>query len=319
MSSSFCQWGQVGNQLWTIVEKPLQATSETGQLLQHLRIQRFRREEGNQAHEGAGFEWNEAAIRCMQHIIEEAVFLIPQTHPLTPHVVEGIGDIHEVLEELGGDVLVGRLRSCQFQGDGHHVQAIHGHPGCPISLFEVATGWQNRAAVEDADVVQAQETAGKDATAIYILAVHPPGEVEQQFVENLFEEQGIGLTGHLAGDPVHLPRRPGVHRWVHIAKSPFISGELSVRVHVPLAHQQDQLSLGPLRVDHCHGNHVESKVPGGKPRILPLVGHRQHVQTVQVLPVRVPPMGAGFRWGRRIGVSLQPQFDAVVVELLAPQ
>ena len=41
----------------------------------------------------------------------------------------------------------------------------------------MAAGGQRRAAVEDADVVEAEEAALEDVLALGVLAVHPPGEL----------------------------------------------------------------------------------------------------------------------------------------------
>ena len=45
-----------------------------------------------------------------------------------------------------------------------------------------------RRAVEGADVVETEETALEDVVALGVLAVHPPGEVDQQLVEDPLEE-----------------------------------------------------------------------------------------------------------------------------------
>ena len=46
---------------------------------------------------------------------------------------------------------------------------------------------------EDADVVQSQETALKDVVSLAVLAVHPPGKVEQEFVEHPLQEVTVSL------------------------------------------------------------------------------------------------------------------------------
>ncbi|MDC4224173.1 MAG: hypothetical protein MPW15_08085 [Candidatus Manganitrophus sp.] len=49
------------------------------------------------------------------------------------------------------------------------------------------------AAVEDADVVEAEEAALEDVPALGVLAVHPPGEVEHQLVEHPLQEGQVAL------------------------------------------------------------------------------------------------------------------------------
>ena len=50
---------------------------------------------------------------------------------------------------------------------------------------------------------------------------------------------------------------------------------LSVRVHVPLSEEEQQLLLGELDVDVGEGHHVEAQVPGG---VLQNVTDRRHVE-----------------------------------------
>ena len=47
------------------------------------------------------------------------------------------------------------------------------------------------AAVEDADVVQAEKAALEDVAALRVLAVDPPGEIQHQLVEDAFEERQV--------------------------------------------------------------------------------------------------------------------------------
>ena len=90
-----------------------------------------------------------------------------------------------------------------------------------------------------------------------------------------------------AVDLEHAQRRPGVHGRVDVAEGPLVGGQLAVRVHVPLAAEQDQLRLRELGVDVRERDAVEREVPGGVPRVLPRVRHRDHVEVVQVPPLVV--------------------------------
>ena len=65
------------------------------------------------------------------------------------------------------------------------------------------------AAVEHADVVQAQEAALEDVVALGVLAVDPPGEVEQQLVEDALQEGAVARAALLLLDLVDAPGRPG--------------------------------------------------------------------------------------------------------------
>src|SRR5947199_56147 len=69
-------------------------------------------------------------------------------------------------------------------------------------------------AVEDADVVQPQESAGEQVAAGRVLPVDPPGEVEGQLVECSGQEEAVLLPGLL----VHPSACPGVDRRVHVGE-----------------------------------------------------------------------------------------------------
>ena len=111
-----------------------------------------------------------------------------------------------------------------------------------------------------------------------------------------------------AVDQVDLPGRPGMHRRVDVAERPFVGGQLPVWVHRPLPAHQQQLLLGELRVDVGERDAVEREIPGGEPRVLPLVRHGDDVGEREVLPGRVARTGlASLRRRRRLGrVALEP-------------
>ena len=71
------------------------------------------------------------------------------------------------------------------------VVAVERHPRGAVGLLEVTAGRQRLRAVEDADVVEAEEAAGEEIVALRVLAVDPPGEVEQQLLERALEEDAI--------------------------------------------------------------------------------------------------------------------------------
>src|SRR5207247_3976182 len=93
---------------------------------------------------------------------------------------------------LGGQVLVDAVFGRQLQGDAHEVEAVHRYPTRAVGLVDVAAGGElHRAAVEDADVVQPEKAALEDVQALAVLAVDPPGEVEQQLVKDALEEGAV--------------------------------------------------------------------------------------------------------------------------------
>src|SRR5262249_797766 len=130
----------------------------------------------------------------------------------------------EVLEELGSDVFVDRILPCKLEGDGEHIQRVHPHPGGAIRLLEMPTSGQHGAAIKDTDIVQAEETTLENVVAITILAIDPPGEVEQQLVKDAFQKSAIGASSQALFDLVDTPGGPGAHRRIDIPKRPFIGG-----------------------------------------------------------------------------------------------
>ena len=107
-----------------------------------------------------------AAVGQVQLVVVELVLLVPQADAGFADVGHGLGDVQEVLEELGGDVLVDGVVQGKLERDAHEVQAVHRHPAGAVGLVEMAAVGQRRAAVEDADVVQAEESALEDVSAL---------------------------------------------------------------------------------------------------------------------------------------------------------
>jgi hypothetical protein len=119
----------------------------------------------------------------------------------------------------------------QLGGDAQQVEAEHRHPAGAIGLVDEAAGRQGLAAVEAADVVESQEATLEDIASLFVLAIDPPGEVEQQLLKNAFEKHqvaGVGrvamlsLTALPAIDLEDAKRRPGVHRRIDIAELPLV-------------------------------------------------------------------------------------------------
>src|ERR1022692_2533668 len=74
--------------------------------------------------------------------------------------------------------------------------------------------------VDRADVVQAEEAALEEVVAFGFFPVDPPGEVDQQLVEDPAEEADVAA----AVDGEYLQRGPRLHRRVHVAEVPFVRG-----------------------------------------------------------------------------------------------
>jgi hypothetical protein len=53
-------------------------------------------------------------------------------------------------------------------------------------------------------------------------------------MKHTLEKLTVALAALLFLDFVNPPRRPGVHRRVHVAKGPLVGGNLAIGMHVPL-------------------------------------------------------------------------------------
>ena len=232
--------------------------------------------------------------------------------------VHRIGDPHEVLDELEGDLLVHRVVLGQDERHLQHALAVERHPRRPVRLLQRAAGRQRRAAVEDADVVQTQEAAGEDVAPRGVLAIDPPVEVQHQPLKRALQEAQVG-PAQLLLVLVQPERGPGMHRRIHVAEVPLVGRNLPVRVEVEAAQHQQQLLLGEIEIHQRQRDRVEGQVPGRIPRVLPLVRHRDHVGVQHVEPLGVAHVAAGGLEQRMTLVLAQPALQVEVVVLLAPQ
>ncbi len=107
-------------------------------------------------------------------VVVELVVLVPEAEPLAAHVGHGLGDEEEVLEELGGGTLVHLVVERELEGDAHHGEGVHRHPGGSVGLMHHAEARGRPRPVEHADVVEAEEPALEHVAAPRVLAVPAP-------------------------------------------------------------------------------------------------------------------------------------------------
>src|SRR5262249_4948996 len=128
------------------------------------------------------------------------------------------------------------------------------------------------------------------------LAIHPPGKVEQQLLEHAFEKRRVPLatrSRHL----VYAPRRPRVHRRVHITKCKFIGGDLGRLVRRPIAPKKEEAVFRKMWIDFRKRDHVERQVPCGEPWVFPLIRHRDNIPVEKVRPLSISTE-VSLRWRR---------------------
>ena len=232
--------------------------------------------------------------------------------------VHRVGDPHEVLEEVERVLLVLRVVVGQDEGHLDHVLAVEGHPGGAVGLLQGAAGGERRAAVEDADVVEAQEPACEDVAPLRVLAVHPPVEVKHQALERPFQELDV-LASEIPLHLVEVEGGPGVDGRVHVAEVPLVGRDLPVRVEIEAPQQHQELLLGEVEVHERERDRVERQVPGGVPGIFPLVGHGDDVAVEHVEPLGVPHLPLCDPDERMRLVLLEPRVHVKEVVLFPPE
>src|SRR5262249_33655435 len=99
-----------------------------------------------------------------------------------------------MVSKLHRHVFVEAVVGCQLHTYLSHILAEERHPRRAVSLLEVTTSGQWRAAVKHADVVQSKEAAFKEVLAKAIFAVHPPAEIQHQFGKRPPEEFQVGFA-----------------------------------------------------------------------------------------------------------------------------
>ena len=165
-----------------------------------IRLEHRRRAQRQQPDQRPDLQTHRLAVGQPQQIVEESVLLVPHLVVMLADAVHRVGDPHEMLDELEGDLLVHRVVFGQDQGDLQHALAVERHPGRAVRLLQRAARRELRAAVEDADVVQTQKSAGEHVAPCGILAVDPPVEIQHQPLKRSFQEAQV----RPAERPLHL-------------------------------------------------------------------------------------------------------------------
>src|SRR5271170_2878578 len=124
----------------------------------------------------------------MEQVVEEAVFAIPHLVAVRADTIHCIADPEEVLEESAGHLFIHGVVLGQNKRNIEHAKAVEGHPCGAVSLIQMPTSRQLRAAIEDPDIVESEKPAGEDVAPLWIFAVEPPAEVQHQSLERALEE-----------------------------------------------------------------------------------------------------------------------------------
>src|SRR6266550_3428941 len=208
--------GEIGCQVTTVFYKPFEPAFEIGEPLQKFGLQGLNCKERNQADHRTDLHRRAFTIGEMQDVVEKSVFAVPHRVHTVAAMAHSVGNVEEVLPELAGDVFINRTLAGEFKSDGEHVEGVHGHPRSAVGLFNMATSRKRSAAIEDADVVEAEKAALEHVHAFGVLAVHPPSEVEHEFLEHTLKKSAVTFPAGLLLNFVDAPRGPCVNRRIHI-------------------------------------------------------------------------------------------------------
>src|SRR5262245_4266686 len=96
----------------------------------------------------------------------------------------------------------------------------------------MTSGRQRGAAIEHTDVVETEKAALKHVLARAVLAVHPPGEVEQELMVNRLQELEVDLAVQNLPGTGEKQNHPGVYQRVHVAEVPLVDRDLTVGMEV---------------------------------------------------------------------------------------
>ena len=192
-----------------MLEKPAVVLGEPGHALEHLVGERRGRRDGQHTHKRLHLQRDTGATIEQQEVIVEAIVVVPKTT-----LVEGRSNVREVFEELRRHVLVCGVLFGEDDRDLQHVEAVQRHPRRAIRLLQPSRNGQRRRTVDWPDVVEPQKAAFEDVVAVVVLAVHPPCEVQRQFLENALEKEEIFRSVDLED----AQRGPRVHGRIDVAQ-----------------------------------------------------------------------------------------------------
>lgn len=123
----------------------------------------------------------------------------------------------------------------------------------------------------------------------------------------------------LALDLEHSECSPSMYRRIHVREVPLVRRHLSISLHVPVAGKEHELAFCELRIDERKRDGMEREIPDGEEWIFPLVGHRDDIGDVEVLPSLVADEFAIGRGWRLSGVPLDPLLLDELVVLFRPE
>ena len=134
-------------------------------------------------------------------------------------------------------------------------------------MLQDAASRQGLRSVEKTDVIETEEAALEHILALSILAVYPPGEVQEQLLEDSLKEVKVLTAVQFTLDFESSEGCPSMDGRVDVAKVPLVSikgsvscpcmgkrgvirRKLPIRVAIPFAREEIKLLLRKIGVDH---------------------------------------------------------------------
>ncbi len=133
--------------------------------------------------DGPGLEKFRSSIGPLQHVVVEAVLVVPERIAARPLGVDGRGQVDEIAEEFVRDILIGgssfgsSIDILSMLRQNMAIQAV------PSALLDLAAVGEGKAAVEDADIAETEEAAFEDIVATSDPRDSPPSVAHEELVE----------------------------------------------------------------------------------------------------------------------------------------
>ena len=222
------------------MQEPTQSFGKFGQLLEHAGIQHLDDKERNETNHRPHAQRHAASTGHAKDVVIEFVALVPEANAVTTHVRHGLGNVEEMLEELGRDVFVDVIRTVASS------RAMRIRFKVYIAIHAVPSDWLMCPPVGSG--------ALRSKMPMLSSPRNPPRKIlrpsasfrfthQVKFSSSLWKTRSRKTRSpfppcRVAVHLINAPGRPGMHRRIHVAERPLVGRKLAVRMHVPFAREE---------------------------------------------------------------------------------
>jgi hypothetical protein len=196
---------RLADEVGPVADEPVHVGDEHRHRLELGLVEHVDRVERNQADQRADAELVELAARVAQDVVEEAVLLVPELVAAAAHPLHRAADVDEVLEELRRHRLVDLvgLRRARWRCASC---AGRRSPSSPVAsdCSRIAPSGSFSLRSTTVMLSRPRKPPFEHVQSLAVDLVDPPREVDQQLLEALLQELGVGLA---ACDPSRRCRR----------------------------------------------------------------------------------------------------------------